>query len=232
MFVPSGRYFAEGTCGAIISGSRQVKIEGSGMQSTVIDCRAIDRHFVVEGQSRLLLSKIQLTYGKMSGGQGGCIRASNQSQVILDDVFISNCEAQSGGALYAEQQTEVILMGNSVVRDCLSDEDGGCLYITGDGTALIAGTSELTSCRASRNSGAIHAFSSSVQFSDFAKATSCRATVSGGVATIAGTSGALVVGGQTQFVSNAAGKYLLSDACMHTYIHICIYVCIYIYMYI
>ncbi len=82
-------------------------------------------------------------------------------------------------------------------------------------------------------SGGVHAVSSGIQFSDFAKATGCRATANGGVVSLMGDSGALTIGGQVQFTGNAAGWW-----CSYfVYLSVCVCIlytciCIYIYIYI
>ncbi len=198
------RYAAQGTCGALISGSRQIHIEGSGSQTTILDCMGQSRHFSVVGGATLSLSKIQLVNGRAQGQEGGSIYASGKSKVILENVVLSDAEAALGGAVYATEGTEVSITGNTVIKDSRAD-DGGCVYIAGNSAIYISGNGELRNCRAMQDSGGVHAVSSGVQFSDFAKATGCRATANGGVVSLVGDSGALTVGGQVQFTGNAAG---------------------------
>ncbi len=202
------RYIAQGTCGAIITGSRQIRIEGSSAQTTIIDCMGQNRHFTLSGGSTLSLARIQLVNGSPAqGDEGGSIYAQGKSKVILENVVVSDAEANTGGAIYAIEETEVSITGSSVIKDSTAD-NGGCVYVGGNSAVYISGNGELRNCKATENSGGVHAVSSGVQFSDFAKATGCRATANGGVVSLVGDGGALTIGGQVQFSGNAAGRLM------------------------
>jgi hypothetical protein len=198
------RYSAKGTCGAAISGSRSLRIEGSGVLTTILDCEKTGRHFTIADGFKLFLSDIQLVNG-LAEGHGGSIHAKNTSKIILTDVVISDSEAEAGGVVYAEEGTQVSVTGTSVLKDSHAAQ-GGCLYIQQGCSVYLSGYAELRNCRAREDSGGVHAVSSSVQFADMAKATGCRATGSGGVVTMVGDQAAVTVGGQVEFSSNAAGS--------------------------
>jgi hypothetical protein len=197
-----GRYSANGTCGTIISGSSNIFIQGSGAQSTVLDCMNAGRHFKVEDNSKIRLANIKLINGKDE--QGGSILALGHSQVVWENTVISNSEAAAGGAIYAADGTRVTLIGRSVIQDARADE-GGCVYMKDNCETSLSGYAELRNCLATQNSGGIHAASSSIEFVDFAKATRCRATESGGVASFPYGNGSLFISGQASFSFNAAG---------------------------
>jgi hypothetical protein len=185
-------------------------IQGSGMQSTVLDCMKAGRHFKVEGNSKIRLANIKLINGKDE--QGGSILALGHSQVLLNNTVISDSEAGAGGAIYAADGTRVTLIGKSVIQNARADE-GGCIYMKANCETLLSGYAELRNCLATQNSGGIHAASSTIEFLDFAKATRCRATESGGVASIYGN-GSLSISGQASFSSNAAGLLSVSDGAL------------------
>ncbi len=113
-------------------------ITGNGPEHTIIDAAGIDRVFDVWNGAILELRNLSVVGGLTSteeGINGGGIRVNNNSRLILNNVNISNNDAEGwGGAIFNDSRlTDSLTITNSTLS-ANSADDGAGIFTFGGGS--------------------------------------------------------------------------------------------------
>jgi predicted outer membrane repeat protein len=139
-----------------ISGSslQALTLVGAGAVSTTID-GGLTGNKAVNVYSAAAVTITGVTIQHANGNQGGCVGASGNSLLRLDDVVISECYAgTSGGAIYNSDST-LALSDSLIISNTAGSSGGGISNVNDDSIATII-NSTIISNSAGSQGGAIY----------------------------------------------------------------------------
>ncbi len=144
-------------------------------------------------------SKFVMEDGTISGccttvnGFGGGLYATKSSTITISNGTISECEAGTGGGLYADNST-ITISGGTISKCRTVINNGGGLYAINSSTITISGGT-ISECEASSNNGGgLYADNSTIEISD-GTISGCKGVWGGGL--YAGNSSTIEISGGT-----------------------------------